>query len=84
MRNENDTDVEDTDEQQSAGDDQHTEYGGDDGHIYVDRDKIDFDPEDGLLAGTAVDGTSDIPGSPSNDDDEDTNDNADDGEEDSG
>ncbi|MGH8861428.1 MAG: hypothetical protein ACRDVG_09380 [Jatrophihabitantaceae bacterium] len=35
----------------------------DDGHIYVDRDKIDFDPADGLLSGTALDGTSEIPGS---------------------
>lgn len=34
-----------------------------DGQIYVDRDKIDFDPDDGLLSGTAIDGTSDIPGS---------------------
>jgi hypothetical protein len=33
-----------------------------DGQIYVDRDKIDFDPEDGLLSGTAIDGTSDSPG----------------------
>jgi hypothetical protein len=33
----------------------------DDGQIYVDRDKIDFDPDDGLLSGTALDGTSDIP-----------------------
>jgi hypothetical protein len=33
----------------------------DDGQIYVDRDKIDFDPDDGLLSGTAIDGTSDIP-----------------------
>jgi hypothetical protein len=35
----------------------------DDGQIYVERDKIDFDPDDGLLSGTAIDGTSDIPGS---------------------
>ncbi|HEY2299021.1 MAG TPA: hypothetical protein VGH43_14905 [Jatrophihabitans sp.] len=34
-----------------------------DGQIYVDRDKIDFDPDDGLLSGTAIDGTSEIPGS---------------------
>jgi hypothetical protein len=33
----------------------------DDGQIYVERDKIDFDPDDGLLSGTAIDGTSDIP-----------------------
>lgn len=35
----------------------------DDGQIYVERDKVDFDPDEGLLSGTAVDGTSDIPGS---------------------
>jgi hypothetical protein len=29
----------------------------------VERDKIDFDPDDGLLSGTAIDGTSEIPGS---------------------
>ncbi len=28
----------------------------------VDRDKVDFDPDDGLYSGTAVDGTSEIPG----------------------
>jgi hypothetical protein len=31
-------------------------------HTYVDRSKIDFDPDAGLYSGTAVDGTSDIPG----------------------
>jgi hypothetical protein len=39
----------------------------------VDRDKIDFDPDDGLYSGTAVDGTTDIPGphegAPDKDDD---------------
>jgi hypothetical protein len=35
----------------------------DDGQIYVDRDKVDFDPDEGLLSGTALDGTSEIPGS---------------------
>lgn len=34
----------------------------DDGQDYIDRSKIDFDPDDGLLSGTAIDGTSDIPG----------------------
>lgn len=29
---------------------------------YLDRDKLDFDPDEGLYSGTAVDGTSDIPG----------------------
>jgi hypothetical protein len=33
-----------------------------DGQDYVDRSKIDFDPQDGLYSGTAVDGTSEIPG----------------------
>ena len=33
-----------------------------DGQDYVDRSKIDFDPDDGHYSGTAVDGTSDIPG----------------------
>ena len=28
----------------------------------VDRDKVDFDPDEGLYSGTAVDGTSEIPG----------------------
>jgi hypothetical protein len=29
---------------------------------YLDRDKLDFDPDDGLYSGTSVDGTSEIPG----------------------
>ena len=29
---------------------------------FVDQSKIDFDPDDGLYSGTAVDGSSDIPG----------------------
>jgi hypothetical protein len=33
-----------------------------DGQDYIDRSSIDFDPDDGLLSGTAIDGTSDIPG----------------------
>ena len=36
----------------------------DDGQIYVERDKVDFDPDDGLLSGTAIDGSSDIPNDP--------------------
>ena len=37
-------------------------YGeADDGQDYVDRSVIDFDPADGLLSGTAIDGTSEIP-----------------------
>lgn len=34
----------------------------DDGQTYVDRSVADIDPADGLLSGTAVDGTSRIPG----------------------
>jgi hypothetical protein len=34
----------------------------DDGQVYVNRDDIDFDPEEGLYSGTAVDGGTDIPG----------------------
>ena len=33
-----------------------------DGQEYLDRDKLDFDPDEGLLSGTAVDGNSKIPG----------------------
>ncbi|HEV7193395.1 MAG TPA: hypothetical protein VGN35_09330 [Jatrophihabitantaceae bacterium] len=33
-----------------------------DGQEYLDRSQLDFDPDDGLYSGTAVDGTSDIPG----------------------
>jgi hypothetical protein len=40
----------------------------DDAHQYIDRSKIDFDPEDGLYTGTAVDGTSEIPGPHEQDD----------------
>jgi hypothetical protein len=29
---------------------------------YIDRSKIDFDPDDGLYTGTAVEGTTEIPG----------------------
>ncbi len=48
----------------AEGDTPSMSYGNDDdGQDYVDRSVIDFDPEDGLYNGTAVDGTSDIPGS---------------------
>lgn len=30
--------------------------------VWVDRDKIDFDPDDGLLSGTAIEGGTEIPG----------------------
>jgi hypothetical protein len=31
-------------------------------HDFVDQSKIDFDPDDGLYSGTAVEGNSEIPG----------------------
>jgi hypothetical protein len=40
----------------------------DDGQQYIDRSKIDFDPDDGLYTGTAVEGTSEIPGPHEHDD----------------
>lgn len=36
-------------------------YGEDESQDYVDRSKLDFDPEDGLYTGTAVTGESEIP-----------------------
>jgi hypothetical protein len=44
----------------------------DDGQEYLDRDKLDFDPDDGLYSGTAVDGTSEIPGPHDKEGDEDS------------
>lgn len=37
---------------------------------FVDQSKIDFDPDEGLYSGTAVDGTSEIPGPHADDGDE--------------
>ena len=34
----------------------------DDDHDFVDQSKIDFDPDDGLYSGSAVKGSSEIPG----------------------
>lgn len=34
----------------------------DEDHSFVDPSAIDFDPDEGLYSGTAVDGTSEIPG----------------------
>lgn len=31
-------------------------------HDFIDRSQVDFDPDDGLYSGTAVDGTSEIAG----------------------
>lgn len=33
-----------------------------DGQIYIDRSKLDFNPDDGLYTGTTVTGTTEIPG----------------------
>jgi hypothetical protein len=38
---------------------------------YLDRSKLDFDPDDGLYTGTAVEGTSEIPGPHEKDGDDD-------------
>jgi hypothetical protein len=38
-----------------------------DGQEYLDRSKLDFDPDDGLYTGTVVDGTTEIPGPHVND-----------------
>jgi hypothetical protein len=57
----------------SEPDTENGDDGGEDGkdnQEYVDRSKIDFDPDDGLYTGTAVEGTSDIPGSTSEDHDD--------------
>ena len=40
-----------------------------DGQHYNDRAKLDFDPADGLFSGTAVEGTSEVPGPHENQDD---------------
>ena len=34
----------------------------DEDHDFVDQSNLDFDPDDGLYSGTAVDGTSEIAG----------------------
>lgn len=34
----------------------------DEEHQFVDTSNLDFDPDDGLYSGSAVDGSSDIPG----------------------
>lgn len=44
-------------------DDQLDDVREDDGQIYVERDKVDFDPAEGLLSGTAVGGSSEDDGS---------------------
>jgi hypothetical protein len=42
--------------------------------VYNDRSKLDFDPDEGLFTGTAVDGGTDIPGPHENVDDVDPDD----------
>ena len=55
-----DTDTEQSgDTAQSGKTAERREY---DGQEYLDRSKLDFDPDDGLYSGTAVDGESEIPG----------------------
>jgi len=34
----------------------------DENHMFVDPDSLDFDPDEGLYSGTAVEGNSEIPG----------------------
>jgi hypothetical protein len=69
----------DRDRQSTGQRDQHEDK-HDDTHQYIDRSKIDFDPDDGLYTGTAVEGTSEIPG-PHEQDDNDNDKNDDDTEE---
>ena len=45
-----------------SGQQEHDPTDKSDHDVYVDRDKIDFDPDDGLLSGTAIEGGTDIPG----------------------
>jgi hypothetical protein len=50
---------------EQQGSDQQTKPGldrEDEDQDFVDQSKIDFDPDDGLYSGTAVDGSSEIPG----------------------
>jgi hypothetical protein len=35
---------------------------GEDGQEYIDRSSVDFDPDAGHFSGTAVDGTTEVPG----------------------
>ena len=51
------TDQQGSDEQTKVGLDR-----DDEDHDFVDQSKIDFDPDAGLYSGTAVEGSSEIPG----------------------
>jgi hypothetical protein len=61
MHSEQRTDQTDTDQRTDEKIDL-SEIRDGDGQEYLDRDKLDFDPDDGLYSGTAVDSTSEIPG----------------------
>jgi hypothetical protein len=50
------------DQRQSDGDGKIGLDRSDEEQSFVDQSKIDFDPDDGLYSGTAVDGSSEIPG----------------------
>jgi len=47
---------------QHSGDEKFRLDRDDKDHDFVDQSNIDFDPDDGLYSGTAVDGTTEIPG----------------------
>jgi len=55
----------DSDQETEGHTDSDTKIGldrSDESQDFVDTSKIDFDPDDGVYNGTAVDGTSEIPG----------------------
>jgi hypothetical protein len=49
-------------DEQSSQDDKFRLDRDDEDHDFVDQSKIDFDPDDGLYSGTAVEGNSEIAG----------------------
>lgn len=51
-----------------AGDDADQQDTAEAPEEYLDRSKLDFDPDDGLYSGTAVDGSTEIPGPHERDD----------------
>jgi hypothetical protein len=55
-------DVMDSDQQEAKPSEPSEDYRADDGQEYLDRSQLDFDPDDGLLSGTVIDGTTQIPG----------------------
>ena len=56
--------AENTDDRRPVEDDPNgpTSHVDEDGQDRIDRDSIDFDPDDGLLSGTAIKGGTKIPG----------------------